>query len=1048
MTSSSSLKVTADHSYITTQESSISATAFLNLLKIVGGDISLASDFTKLWLIREFKLGEELLRYGLGGETQDSSNVLYLVCFGRVRVLSYERSFGREVSTQLLFGQHCFGSDHLFCHEPLPYRVIAASAGKVAQVTVSELMLWLQRLPNLQNYLQRMADERQALIFLKTVSELRSVRSHTLRHLLPYLVKTKVSAGLSLVEATPPAQGRFWLFSGKIHSSVAETQPPRVGESWGYPDLTLPNWSAQSDLLLYHLSIENWQSARSIIPEFFTNNCEVVSYTTQVVSDNNSQILPKNSHNLIELPVSENLTAAETTPDRDFDVPQQVLRWRKLWLWWRTPFVPQQNSSDCGAACLAMISLYWGKRFSLSRLRNLARNDRTGASLSALADAAQTLGYQAIPVRASLSKVESQPYPWIAHWQGIHYVVVWRFQNNRVLISDPSMGKRWLSVEEFEANWTEYALLLSPTERLKAAKSENISLAGLGKVVWEYRKLLGLIILTTVVLHVFELVTPLITQVVLDSVIPQNSLVALNVFAVGFFVFGVASTALSAVRQLMLDSFANRMEFSLIGGFINHTLRLPLQFFISRQVGDMITQVQEHRKVQLFLTRRAVTTTLNAVMAVFYLGLMTYYSLGLTLLVFSWILLIVTLTIGTSPFLKTLSREIYRESVEHNSSMVEMLTGVATVKTAAAEQRVGWRWEARFTKFIKARFHGQKLANTLQAVTSLINHLGNTAVLWYGATLVMREEVSIGQFVAFNLLKGNAINPILALAQLWDQFQDVLISRERLNDVLATEVEENPQKPLLVLPPIRKEVYFENVCFRFHQDQDRNTLQNITFKVKAGQCVALVGRSGSGKSTLANLLAGLYRPTSGRILIDGYDIAHVSPHSLRTQLGFVPQDCFLFSGSILENITLFNSEYSLEQVIAATKLAEAHTFIQALPLGYNTQVGDRGMMLSGGQRQKIAIARALIHNPRILILDEATSFLDAESEHQFQQNIADRASHEAGITFTITHRLSTIRYADLILVLDRGILVEQGNHDELMTIEGFYYHLAQQQLHL
>jgi ATP-binding cassette subfamily B protein len=346
-----------------------------------------------------------------------------------------------------------------------------------------------------------------------------------------------------------------------------------------------------------------------------------------------------------------------------------------------------------------------------------------------------------------------------------------------------------------------------------------------------------------------------------------------------------------------------------------------------------------------------------------------------------------------------------------------------------------WRWEERFTNMVKARVRGQKLANNLQLATSLIHHLCSTAVLWYGATLVIRGEMTIGQFVAFNLLIGNAIHPVLSLVGLWDEFQEVLISVERLNDVLAAEPEENPQQPLLVLPTIRGDVDFENVSFRYHQDEERNTLQNISFKVKAGQTI------------------GLYHPNSGRILIDGYDTTQVSLQSLRNQLSVVPQECFLFSATIFDNITLYNSEYTLEQVIASAKLAEAHAFIQALPLGYNTQVGERGMMLSGGQRQRIAIARALIRNPRILILDEATSSLDAESESRFQQNLArlSRVSVVAPNTstiFIIAHRLSTVRDADCILVLDQGIVVERGTHHELMAVKGLYRHFAQQQLHL
>ena len=289
------------------------------------------------------------------------------------------------------------------------------------------------------------------------------------------------------------------------------------------------------------------------------------------------------------------------------------------------------------------------------------------------------------------------------------------------------------------------------------------------------------------------------------------------------------------------------------------------------------------------------------------------------------------------------------------------------------------------------------------------------------------------------------IAPVIALAGLWDELQEVLISVERLNDVFDTEPEESSQKPLLMLPPLQGQIKFDQVTFRYAEDEN-NTLENLSFDIQPGQTLAIVGRSGSGKSTLVKLLQALYHPRSGRIWVDGHDLRHVSSQSLRTQMGVVPQECYLFSGTILENITIYREEYTLEQVVEVAKLAEAHSFIQTLPLGYNTKVGERGSSLSGGQRQRIAIARALLGNPRILVLDEATSSLDTESERRFQRNLEQMSRDRT--TIIIAHRLSTVRNADQILVLDQGVLVEKGNHQQLMETQGLYYHLAQQQLNL
>lgn len=1028
MNSSSSLRVEGERKYTINSQFPTPKAAIIKLLNLIAGDTSLASDFSQVWVLREFQLGDELTSYGLDGETGESENFLYLVCQGRVRLLAFDATAGREVSTQLLLAEQIFGADHLFSTQPLPYRAIASSAGVVAQISLAALKLWLQRLPNLENYLIQLALERQALIFFKSYSELRSLPSLTIKQLLPYILESKITAGSSLVEAAPPTTGRFWLARGKIQKS------PLLAETWGYPDVTPIEGIAATELSVYHLPIEHWESATALAPQLFTHKLQPIR---EEKFENNWQT----SSNPVSQVIEPLPNHPQTDSIQDIDFPQRPPRDR---FWSPYPFIQQQSSSDCGAACLAMISQYWGKRLSLNSLRNLAGVDRMGASLQGLATAAQTLGYDVLPVRASLGRLDLYSNPWVAHWQGIHYLVVWRVKGDgRILIADPARGKRWLSRSEFETGWTGYALLLNPTERFDALQSEEVSLNRYWQLFQTHRQLLQQIILASVLGSVLGLATPLFTQIILDRVIPLQSFVPLNIFAVGFLILGIWRIALTAGRQFLLDYFANHIDLSLMSGFISHTLQLPLQFFASRQVEDIISRIQENRKIQMFLSRQVLGAALDAVMVVIFLGLMVYYNWQLTLLVLGWILPIVLLTLGVSPFLKKVSQEISLSSAQQNSSVVEMITGVATVKTAGAEVPMQHRWQERFMSMVQLRLRGQKLANKLQLANRLFLHLGNTMVLWFGASLVMGGEMSLGQFVAFNLLTSNVVNPVLALVELGNELPEVLISLERLNDVLDSVPEENPQK---ALPPIRGEVRFENVSFRYNADEDRNTLQNITFKVKPRQTIGIVGESGCGKSTVVNLLAGLYRPHTGRILIDGHDIADVSPQSLRSQLSLVSQECFLFSGTILDNITLYSAEFTLEGAIASAKLAEAHTFIEALPLGYNTPVGNSGFQLSSGQKQKIAIARALIRNPGILILDEATSALDADSERSFQENLTRISLYRT--TFIISQRLSAVYHADCILVLNRGIVVEQGTHQELIAIGGFYSHLAQQQLPL
>jgi ATP-binding cassette subfamily B protein len=954
-----------------------------------------------------------------------------------------------------------FGADQWIGEGGLGYRTIAASNGQVAGISYTKLRAFFPKLPKLEEHLHQQIQQHQRLIFFKTVTELNTLSVGKQQILWPYLLPTVKEIKISALTPLKRDEGdkkkkekknillssehRYWLRHGTIEGEKA----PKIGESWGYPDVISTDWIAETDLLVYALSAAEWESAIALM-ETVDANPGVTRKRAPVESP--QLTLVQSSKPKKPSAETQKDTAAknkQTNNELIFAKPKRRRNW-----WTSYPFIQQQSTQDCGTTCLAMISQYWGKKYSLNYLRNLAAVGQTGASLKNLAKAAEGLGFQARPVRASLTPLRNQN-PWIAHWQGNHYVVVYRSQRDRLLVADPGLGKRWISTQTFTSNWTGYALLLEPTPEFYTNKDQpkkkGINTQNFLGILWPYRGMIGQIITASFLIQVFGLITPLFTQVILDRVVVNKSIATLNVFSIGLLLFGIGSILLSATRQYLLDYFSNRLDLILISGFINHALRLPLKFFESRHVGDIITRVQENQKIQNFLTRQAVSIWLDALMGIVNLGLMLYYNWRLTLLVLALLPPIIILTVVASPFLRQVSREIFTEAAQQNSSLVEMITGISTVKATATEDEMRWRWEDQLTSLMNARFRGQKMANGLHIIGGTIQTLGSTALLWYGASLVIQDQLTIGQFVAFNMMIGKVISPVLSIVNLWDEFQEILVSVERLDDVFSVIPEENPQQPMLILPRIKGYVRFDNVSFRYSQDDEKNTLQNLSFEAQPGQTIAIVGRSGSGKTTLVKLLQGFYHPEKGRVTIDGHDVRHISPHSLRSQLGVVPQECFLFSGTILENISLYKDAQTdpaivLEEAIEVSKLAEAHAFIQDMPLGYQTPVGERGSSLSGGQRQRIAIARALLGDPRILLLDEATSSLDTESERRFQQNLA-RISRDR-TTFIIAHRLSTVRNADLILVLDRGLLAEEGNHDQLMAQRGLYFHLAQQQLNL
>lgn len=710
----------------------------------------------------------------------------------------------------------------------------------------------------------------------------------------------------------------------------------------------------------------------------------------------------------------------------------------------RYPFFAQQSASDCGAACLVMISRYWGKRFSINRLRDIANVDRSGASLRGLSAAAETIGFSTRPVKASLDQLAKQKLPAIVHWEGKHYIVLYEINKRNVIVADPAIGQRTLTHAEFKAKWTGYTLLVQPTTLLKDAKETTTPFWQFFELIKPHSVVMLEVVVASIFIQIFGLVTPLFTQLILDRVVVQRSELTLTAVGLGLLIFSLFRVAITGLRQYLLFHTANKLDLALIVGFIRHTLRLPMSFFESRYVGDIISRVQENRKIQRFLSGDALSILLDVLTVFIYVGLMFWYSWKMALLALVIVPPFFLLALIATPFLQRVSREIFHAVANESSYLIEALTGVRTVKSTAVEQTVRWHWEELLQKEVKTNFSAQVISNGLQIFSNTIQAVASTALLWFGASLVIKNELTIGQLVAFNMLVGNIISPFQRLTVLWNQLQEVVIATERINDVLDAEPEEDLQHQVRqLLPELQGHIRFDKVTFRYHKESDVNILENLSFEIQPGQMVALVGRSGSGKTTISKLVLGLYPPTDGNLFIDGLDITSISLRSLRQQVGVVDQDTFLFGSTIRENISLGHPGATLEEVMEAAHLAGADEFIKKLPMGYETQIGEGGGLLSGGQRQRIAIARALLGNPRLLIFDEATSHLDTESERIIQRNLNTILKGRTALV--IAHRLSTVRNADLILVLDKGVLIESGTHEALMAKRGHYFYLNQQQ---
>jgi subfamily B ATP-binding cassette protein HlyB/CyaB len=551
----------------------------------------------------------------------------------------------------------------------------------------------------------------------------------------------------------------------------------------------------------------------------------------------------------------------------------------------------------------------------------------------------------------------------------------------------------------------------------------------------KYKRQLADVVVASFFLQLFGLISPLFFQVVIDKVLVHRSFDTLDVLVIGLVTISIFESILAVLRTYLFAHTTNRIDVELGARLFRHLLALPIGYFQARRVGDSVARVRELENIRNFLTSSALTLVIDLLFTVVFLAVMFLYSPLLSFVVLGAFPFYIAISAGATPLFRMRLDEKFRRGAENQAFLVESVSGVETLKSMALEPQMQRRWEEQLAGYVSASFRVLRLGNTASNCVQLVSKLVTAAVLYFGAKLVIDGTLTVGELVAFNILAGRVSAPVLRIAQVWQDFHQARLSVARLGDILNTTPEPTFNSARAVLPAIRGQIAFEHVSFRYRIDGSE-ILHDVTFNVAPGQMIGIVGPSGSGKSTLTKLMQRLYVPESGRVLIDGIDLAMVDTSWLRRQIGVVLQDNVLFNRSVRDNIALADPALPIERVIEAAKLAGAHDFILELPEGYDTMVGERGDSLSGGQRQRIAIARALITDPRILILDEATSALDYESERVIQENMAGIARGRTVIV--VAHRLSAVRRTDRIITIDRGRLTEDGTHDELIRTGGSY----------
>ena len=691
--------------------------------------------------------------------------------------------------------------------------------------------------------------------------------------------------------------------------------------------------------------------------------------------------------------------------------------------------------------CLKMLSIFHDvpfQRFAAKRLlSNFLKGDKisnlNNTSLLTILDLIGLTGTNFYP--QNIDQFKRTPLPALLIIKN-EFQVLWKYQNNNFLVSNPLQDQRWENINNLFVNFKDEEIKLIGIEHLSSNKSFKFGFSWFLPSIKKYKYSLLQVIISSFFVQLLALFNPLLIQQIIDTVISQGNLNALNILGILLIIMSFSQGLLGTLRTYLFSDITNRIDISLGSKIIKHLYRLPLNYFSKRRVGEVSSRISELEKIRNFMTGTALTITLDAVFSVIYILVMLLYSVKLTIFSMAVIPFFVFLTLFVSPIVKRQLRQKAEYNAKVQSHLVESINGIETIKGQSLEMQSEMRWEKFYSNQIKAGFNNTITSVAAGSANQFLQQLSGLIVIWIGAGLVLKGEMTLGGLIAFRILSSYVTNPILRLTSLWQNFQETSLALERLSDIVDSKNEkEIKNNNLPFLPNIDGQIYFKNVSFKFDSNQPL-LLKNITLNINPGEFVGIVGKSGSGKSTLMKLLMGFFNPNEGEILIDQNDISKVDTNSLRSQIGYVPQDTFIFDGSIAQNISLTKPDASLEEIKEAAKVACADDFINVMPNSYASYVGEKGSNLSGGQKQRLGLARVLLSKPRILILDESTSALDILLEKKIINNLLN-ISGKLNIIF-ITHRVYSLKQAKNIFVIDEGKVIEEGNNSQLLMKEGRY----------
>lgn len=1007
--------------------------------------------------------------FGFGGDIVregEETDAVYVLAEGRARMVKRGDN-GEEIPLNVLKPGETFGATGLLDPSVVGKRTTTVRASSDVQAYKLDPSLFqalLSNHPEVKTYFDIEQRHRQLANFIKLYTPLSKLPADGLKLLTLEAEVIAVGAGQAVIRQGDDVGPMFIVEEGRL--KVWETQGTRQrelaflrkGDLFGELSIARnqprrATVEAMTDCRLIRINEKTFGKLYAGFPEFKSKIEErITAYaykkTARLPLDFAHEILPANAEPIEQvspLQLDERKTAAQIGPFATEDGHFVKKNWGKRVR--SFPHIKQIDEMDCGAASLAMVCRHFGRKVSITRIRQVVHTATDGTSLRGLCQGAEALGLAARSVKASKSNLPQMPLPAIIHWDNYHWVVLFDVNDTHAWIADPASSIRKITRKELDEKWNGYAALFDYTEAFEQAPETRTGFGWLMPFLKPFKGIFAKATGLAVIVSALQMLLPVFTQVIVDSVLVENDSSLLTMMIGTMLVVLVFMTAAMLVQRYLLSFVAVRVDSSSLDFITRKLLALPLSYFASRKTGDIQRRIQGVRQVREFLVQNGVNGLTSIAQIVAAVTLMFFYSPMLAVVFLAVAPMYAGLMKYSSKRLGPMFDELEEAYGKYSSHQIDAIKGIETVKALGAESSLREKMLGEFHGLAKKQFKSSFLMMGYEGAVQTVGFLSMALFLFVAAQRVMSGEMTIGAMVAFNSLVAMANAPILTLLSMWDNWQFASVLLNRMNDIFESEPEQGSDHSQL--KPVRSlegRVRLQNVSFQYGGSDSAKILDDISLDIPAGKTIAIVGRSGSGKTTLVKCLAGMLEPTSGAIFFDDVEQRKLRYRDLRRQIGFVLQENYLFDDTIAKNIAFGDEEPDTDRVIWAAKVANAHEFVDRLPLGYETRVGETGIALSGGQRQRLAIARAVYNKPPILVFDEATSALDTESEKAVKDNMSQL--FKGRTSFVIAHRLSTIRDADLILVIEKGKLVEQGSHDELMTRQGLYYYLSSQQLGL